>query len=129
MGYSGLSKVFRKAAQTVFGAVKGIPLSGTYYSVQAYTVNATSQTVSSTPTQYSISRLIVAEFSAELVDGVNIMPEDRKILIPAADLSFTPKAQDYLTYVDRAGNTSRRQTVIKSKIDPAEALWTLQVRP
>jgi hypothetical protein len=120
----GLKDAFQEAAQTIITAFDNIPVTATYTSVGSITYSATAGAVSLTTTMSAVTVVFVAYQQTE-IDNLNVMPYDKKALIAELDLdalSITPNITDKIIYGGEVWQ------VIDKKIDPAEALWQLQVR-
>jgi len=118
----GLRSVFQEAAESIFDAFGDVAESATYTRVTGNPVYSPSTGTMSTPeTSYTIS-VINTRFKSNEVDGIHVLNTDHKVLIPANDIAFTPGLHDHLT-IDGV-----RENVVNKRIDPAEALWILQVR-
>ena len=66
--------------------------------------------------------IVFTSYEKKDIDGQTIHKEDKKALITALDVSFTPKDTDYIM------QGLIRWEVKDIGIDPADALWILQVR-
>ena len=65
---------------------------------------------------------VFTEYATREIDGTTIVSGDIALLIPTTSLNVTPKVDDI--FVD--GTDEWR--VVNLMIDPANALWTIQVR-
>jgi len=93
----------------------------TYYASGTPSYNATTGAVTVSQTAYSILATLV-RYRKEEIDGDAIRVEDKKALIAALNLPVTPTLND--TLVDGANTW----IVVGANIDPAGALWILQLR-
>jgi hypothetical protein len=117
----GLKEAFQKAAITAFNAAGNVKVSAVYSRNPDPTYNTSTGVVTEDPTEYSVNA-IRDEYKFDDVDGVNIKPEDIKLLILNSELSIIPKEKDFITI------SSTRWNVVNWNIDPADAVWTIQVR-
>lgn len=121
----GLADVVQKAAQTAFKDIGNIPLTCTYTSKGVSTYNPTTGAYTSTDTNYTGLSILFEDYTAEEITeaGGVILSTDQKASIPNLNLTPTPKITDYIT-----DSNSQKWTVENVKIDPARALWIMQVR-
>jgi hypothetical protein len=81
---------------------------------------ATGETAGGTATY--TPRAVLGSYRTFEIDGQNIRPNDKKVLIAANDLAVTPGVDDAVTI---SGET---WVVVDVKTDPASAMWVLRVR-
>lgn len=117
----GLKATIQSAVQSAFIAFGDIRTSVSYISKGTATYNPTTGAVTSTDVTITISG-ILADYEINEIDNEAIILTDRKIMIPTADLSVTPKIEDTITI------SSITWQVINVGVDPADAMWTLQLR-
>lgn len=124
----GLRDVFAGGVDAIFAALDDVPVSVIYKSItETYnpatritTYASASVTVYAILDEYSDVEL---RFSERLTDDKTVLSTDKKAMIKAEDLlSITPKALDTITI------NSVAWQVKASKIDPAGAMWTFQIR-
>lgn len=104
-----------------FPALGDLPESVIYSSKPTSTVNPTTGQVTVASLNYAVS-LVLVKYRREEIDGESVRPEDMKGLLPAKDLGFTPGLNDTIT---RNGKVWAVQRIA---LDPAESLYTLQLR-
>jgi len=121
----GLRETMSKAAQTAFTAAGDIPVATTYYQRGSTVYDASTGTVSAGVNTYLFS-MIFAAFKSNEIDNEHILATDQKGLVPQANFSTIPAVGDYLFIVE--SGASVRYDVQGFKKDPADALWTLQLR-
>jgi len=117
----GLKEAFQKAAAAAFNAAGNVKIAITYSSVPNPTYVPATGVVTEAETDYSVNA-IREEYKSKEIDNVNIKPKDIKFLILYEDLTIILSTKDYVTI----GAT--RWNVVDWEIDPADALWTIQVR-
>lgn len=121
----GLAEDIQKAVSSGFKAFDNIRKLVTYHSSGTFAYNPTSgANVETGSTEIENLYVIFTSYKLEDIDGEIIHSEDKKILIPKEDLSIVPKETDYV--LTESG--TERWDVKDKKIDPADALWILQVR-
>ena len=127
----GLKEAFKAAAQAAFNAAGNVKLTIIYVSVGTPSYNKTTGVVTPNETSYTGISAILDEYtSREISNQPNferagnraILPKDKKVYILYDDLTPTPKENDYVTIA------SQDWTVIGTYVDPAQAMWQLQVR-
>ena len=117
-----LKGVFQNAAQTINRAFGDVPRDVVYYSRSSTVYDASTGVPTVVEAATSTSAFIL-EFS-ERDDGFDVQAGDRKLLIAGLDLpSIRAKPHDQVQ-VDGFG----MMTVVDARIDPADAMWELQVR-
>ncbi len=119
----GLRETFQKAARTAIQAFGDVGVSSNYQSYSTATYNASAGTYTPTYSTVAGVTIIFADFTIEEIDNVEIKANDKKALIAALDIStVTPAAEDLII---QGGKTWE---VVSAKVDPADALWQIQVR-
>lgn len=119
----GLREAMQKAAEATVGALGTVGVSTNYQAFASTTYNASAGSAVAAYSTTAGVTVIFDEFRLEQIDGEHVKPEDKKALIPSRSISgVTPKVNDRV--VDGDGTW----TVVRVNADPAEALWTLQVR-
>lgn len=121
----GLETVFRSAAQAAFGIFADVAVSARYESVVTTTYDASSG-VASVIRYSGMTTAIFETYDKRLVDGDRIKPQDVKALVLPIPLPTEPKTDDTLHVVE--SNCSVAYRVIDSSVDPAKALYTMQLR-
>ena len=121
----GLADVVQKAAQTAFKVIGNIPLTCTYSSKGVSVYNPATGAYTSTDTDYAGLSILFEDYTVQEITeaGGVILSTDQKASIPNLNLIPTPKITDYI--ID---SNSQKWTVENVKIDPARALWIMQVR-
>jgi len=117
----GLQDTFKAAAQTIFTALGDVKISVTYRIRTMGYSPATGRT-SPSDTDYAITNCIRIDYRADEIDGVAVKPKDFKLMIPVDDLTPTPEV-DHFILID-----SVIHNVVSFEKDPADAVWTIQVR-
>lgn len=127
----GLKEAFKAAAQAAFNAAGNVKNTVTYISVSEPTYDTSTGAVSWNNTSYSNISVITDEYSNREIDNQPvgsregdraILPGDKKVYILYDDLTPTPKENDRITI------SGQDWTVIGHYVDPAQAMWQLQVR-
>jgi hypothetical protein len=117
----GLKEAFQKAAIVAFNAAGNVKKSAVYSSNPNPTYNTATGKVTENATDYPIIA-IREDYKFNDVDGLNVKPEDIKWLVLYSELEISLKEKDYIT----VGGT--RWNVVNWQLDPAAAVWTIQVR-
>jgi len=120
-----LRETFQKAAQTAFNAAGNVPVEVRYDSYVTATSNISTGAVEARHERYLVS-VIFEAYSDRLVDGVKVMSGDKKVMIPALNLPASPTTRDQIQVLENG--IWKKHTVKDSDIDPAGALWVLQMR-
>jgi len=119
----GLAGTIQSAISSGMKAFDDIRKSCTYHSMGTLVVNpATDVTVETGGQNYSSVMIIFSSYKLAEIDDEVIKKEDKKALIPQIDYPFVPKDTDYIL------QGSVRWEVQSVRIDPADAMWVLQVR-
>lgn len=121
----GLAEAIQQAVASGFTALDNLRKSCNYHSTGIVKYDSSSGSYTETGGTDQPNLLVVfSSYSSEEIDGETIQKEDKKGLIPSLSLTINPKLADYLIE-DEAGI---RWDVKNFKVDPATALWTLQLR-
>lgn len=118
----GLKEAFKAAVQTAFNAAGNVKISIIYTSNPAPSYDPDTGVVTPNTTNYAMTQVIREDYKADEIDGSAIQMNDVKLLIPVDDLTPIPQIDDYVTM------DSRQWNVVSKHKDPADALWTLQIR-
>lgn len=118
----GLKEAFKAAVQTAFNAVGNVKISIVYTSNPPSSYDPSTGVTTPNTTDYSMTNVIREDYEAEEIDGLAIQTNDVKLLIPVDDLTPIPQIDDYVTM------DSKQWNVVNKHKDPADALWTLQIR-
>jgi len=118
----GLKEAFKAAVQTAFNAAGNVKISITYTSNPPPVYDPSTGVATPNTTDYSLTNVIREDYEAMEIDGLAIQENDAKLLIPVDDLTPNPKIDDYVTM------DSQQWNVVNKYKDPADALWTLQIR-
>jgi hypothetical protein len=119
----GLKEAFQKAAAVAFNAAGNVKISVIYSSNPNPDYNPSTGVVDEEETHHPNINAIREDYAFDDIDDVNVKPEDIKLMILYADLSISlHKDQDYVTI------NGVRWGVINWQIDPADAVWTIQIR-
>jgi hypothetical protein len=119
----GLKEAFRNAAAAAFAAADDIKESAVLRSKTNSNpeYDPATDTVSDAYTDYTVN-IIPSGYNSREVDGQTILATDEKAKILVADLTVDPKRNDQLV---RDSVVWEVENVHK---DPADAVWTLQIR-
>ncbi len=119
----GIQEIFQSGAQTIVAAFGNVAKSCTYTHFGTKVESGGSLVHPSTP----IPNLgvIFDSYEVDEIDGENILSKDVKGLIPFLDLGITEPTPD--DTVLRTAD-SRLFSVIDWDLDPADALWVIQLR-
>jgi hypothetical protein len=118
----GLKDTIQQAVKSGLQALDDLREAIEYHQAGTPGYNATSGAVTTSSTPYSALGTFV-RYQKREVDGVVIRPEDQKLLLAPDQIpAVTPTLNDW---VERGSQTWVVQAV---GIDPAGALWVLQVR-
>jgi len=127
----GLRETIQTVASTAIGAVGNIAVISTYVSVtneSAYDPGSDIAQIQGT--EYVDIPIVYTDFTdEELQEGEDIQSTDQKVLIAANDLVTSTSVKVTPVVGDRIHKTAIDHWRVQSKnIDPADALWILQVR-
>lgn len=122
----GLGTVVRNAVSSGFNALGSSSSDGLQTEI-VYTKVVTGSYDSSTgkrsnTTSSTTLDVIYYKVRDKEVDGVKIKINDIRIIFPQSRLSFSPSADDYITF------GGERYEIIQIIKDPANAVWLLFVR-
>ncbi len=117
----GLREAFQKAAAVAFNAAGNVKTSVVYSSNPNPSYNTATGKVTEGATNHTIDA-IREDYKFDDVDNVNIKPEDIKLLVLYSELSILLAEKDYVTM------NGTRWNVVNWQIDPANAVWTIQIR-
>lgn len=116
-----LKSALQNAAQSAFNSFGDLRETITFDSrSQTYTV-ATGAIAEDT-TSTSTKAIVSAYTNEDRASGSQILSEDLRVAFPAKGISFTPEAQDTITW-----GTSTYE-IILVELDSAQAMYNLQVR-
>ena len=117
----GLKETIQAAVQSGLKGLGNLQPNLTYQAAGTPSYNATTGASSVTTTSYTVPGTFAA-YRKDEIDGQVIRPEDQKCLIGALALPVTPTVNDQIV------NGTETWLVVGVRIDPAGALWVLQVR-
>ena len=117
----GLKEAFQKAAEAAFNAAGNVKTSIVYSSNPNPVYNTGTGVVTESATNYTVNA-IREDYKFNDVDNINIKPEDIKLLVLYSELSILLAEKDYVTM------NATRWNVVNWQLDPADAVWTIQVR-
>jgi len=117
----GLKEAFQKAAVIAFNAAGNVKTTVVYSSNPNPSYNTSTGKVTEDATNYTINA-IREDYKFDDVDNVNIKPADIKLLVLHSELSILLAEKDYVTI------NSTRWNVVNWQLDPADAVWTIQIR-
>lgn len=117
----GLKDQIQQAVRSGLAALGDLQESLTYRAAGVPSYNATTGAPSVGTTDHAVRGTFV-RYRRDEIDGDAIRREDQKCLIGATSLPVTPTLNDTIV------RGSETWAVVGIAIDPAGALWTLQVR-
>lgn len=117
----GLSDAIKAGVSAAFAAIGDIKQTVSYTHDPAGSYDPTTGQVASGGTVYWVQG-VSYEYDSHEVNNVSIYSTDRKFIIEAASITFTPKIHDLIT-ID--GAAWRVEDIYK---DPIVAIWILQIR-
>jgi hypothetical protein len=120
----GLADVFQQGAQAIRGAFDDVPEDLVYnvYATTVFTPGSLTEPVK-VSTEVAVKGFVVGIADRE-IDNLNILAKDRRVLIASLDMpTVTPDENDWV--VRPNGEVLE---IVRIKVDPARALWQLQVR-
>lgn len=127
----GLREVFKKGAQTITKAFGNVAVAVTYTDKGERVAG-----VLQSDTEYPNKDMFISKFNIERPSRVeqkfNVLPTDLKGLIPVDDLGLKPKSGDEVEITSSSSDTlfaGDKFRVEGFATDPAEALFTLHLRP
>lgn len=109
--YNAINKTVGDLAQTV-----------TFSKLSSPSYDVTTGSATATTTNHSVKVVVQPFTEEELVSTDNISTEDLRVLLPKKDLTFTPEIDDVIIF------NFLRYKVIRVRLDPAEALFDIQMR-
>jgi hypothetical protein len=120
----GLRDAIIKAVGSAYTALGDIPETATYRRVASVYNPATGANVV-TNTDYPILKAIFAAYDNSIIDKINILATDIKLLIQQSELSISP-----VIATDRVVRTSDGKVfnIIRTSQDPVRSLHILQLR-
>jgi hypothetical protein len=120
---AGLKEAFKSAAAAAFAAADDVKESVTLRSKASSnpTYNPTTDAVTDSYTDYTVN-IIPSGYDSREINNQTILDTDEKVKILVADLSITPKRNDQVI------RNSVTWEVVSVHKDPADAVWTLQIR-
>ena len=118
----GLKGKIQKSISKIFPALDDMVENVAYHSagLSGYDPVASTQ-VEEGGEDYEVD-ILVSDYDIRYIDNRDILPTDKKAIISGYELEFTPKPHDTID-ID-----SMVWEVIHVSTDPAEAVWTLQIR-
>ena len=121
----GLADVIQTIAKTAFKVIGNIPLLCIYSSKGVAMYDPATGSYTSTDTDYTGLSILFEDYVAQEITeaGGVILSTDQKASIPNLNLMPVPKITDYIT-----DSNSQKWTVENVMLDPARALWIMQVR-
>ncbi len=119
----GLRETSQAAANSAVVALGNVAVSTTYQAFVSTTYNASAGTNVVTRTTTGSVSVIFHAFRLEQIDGVKVKPEDKIALIAQKQIpGVTPGVNDRVTEGATVWEVQR------ANVDPAGAMWELQVR-
>lgn len=120
-----LKDAFQKAAVTAFKVTDSVTDDIRYDSYVTAVHNTSTGTLEPEYNRYMVS-VVFEEYSTQSIDGINIHAGDRKALVPVLNLPIVPSSQDMAQVLEEG--VWRDYSVIDKSTDPADSLWTIQMR-
>ena len=119
----GLREAIQSAAGAAVTAVGNVAVSTDYRSFVSSTYGTAAGSVTTTYTTTAGVSVIFDAFRLEQIDGQKVKPEDKLALVAQTQIpGVTPDDNDQLTEGTVVWN------VMRVGVDPAGAMWELQVR-
>lgn len=119
----GLRETIQAAANSAVVALGNVAVSTTYQTHVTTTYNVSSGAQVTTRTTTGGVSVIFHAFRLEQIDGVKVKPEDKIALIAQKQIpGVTPGVNDRITEGATVWEVQR------ANVDPAGAMWELQVR-
>jgi hypothetical protein len=116
-----LKTAIQNAATAGFNSVKDLQADITY-STRSESYSVATGTVTKTTTDVLLKAMFMDFTSQQRIQTGDILAEDYNVVFPAKDVAFTPTVQDTIT------KDSVDYEIITVDLDPAQALYSLQVR-
>lgn len=114
-------KLFQNLAVSIFDIFDDITPTRTFRQYDASTYNLATGKAGQSYTDYSL-KMLLSDIDERKDNFSDVLSSDRKVTIPAKLVSFTPKTGDVVL------DDSVSYRVIEVRIDPADAVWVMQVR-
>lgn len=121
----GIETVFQNAAVTAAAVFDGVFFNVVYTSKGLVTYDAVTDTNTSTDTQETV-KFMFDSYTKQEVNNESILASDVKALIPQLNINAYPQIDDTIDKIENG--VTIVYVVISIKIDPADALWELQIR-
>ena len=116
----GLKDVFKTAAETALNVFGDVVVSAAYEAVKEPAYDIVQGATVSQNQNYAIEA-VFEDFTEKDIDNSFVISGDKKALIAANTVGFTPAVNDFIVY-------DKVHWVVKSvSIDSAGALWTLHL--
>ena len=119
----GLRNTIKGVTEAAFKATGDIPVSTNYWQFVSATYDTSAGSNTAAYTTLAGISVIFQEFEIVEIDGQNIRPTDKQMLITAKSISsIVPSLNDVIRVTTESWN------VRGVKTDPADALWIAHVR-
>ncbi len=119
----GLRETIQNATGSAIAALGNVAVSTNYRAFVSTTYNASTGVATTTYTTTAGVSVVFDAFRLEQIDGEKVKPEDKIALVAQVQISgTTPNDNDQITEGTKTWN------VVKVGVDPAGALWSLQIR-
>ncbi len=119
----GLRETIQNATGSAIAALGNVAVSTNYRAFVSTTYNASTGVATTTYTTVAGVSVVFDAFRLEQIDGEKVKPEDKVALVAQTQIpGTTPNDNDQITEGTQAWN------VVKVNVDPAGALWSLQIR-
>lgn len=117
----GLQETIQRAVKSGLTALDNLQQTVSYRAASAPSYDPTTGAPSVSRTGSTVKAMFV-RYRKDEIDGDAIRPEDQKVLIGALGLGLTPTLNDTIV------RDSETWLVQGAQLDPAGALWVIQVR-
>ena len=119
----GLSSTVQNAVFNAVNTTVGdLAQTVTFSKLSAPSYNVTTGAATATTTNHTVKVIVQPFTEEELQSTDDISTEDLRVLLPKKDLSFTPEIDDTITF------NSETYKIIRTRLDPAQALFDIQMR-
>ena len=119
----GLSSTVQNAVYNAINKTVGdLGSTVTFSKLSAPSYNVTTGSATATTTNHTVKVIVQPFTEEELTSTDNISTEDLRLLLPKKGLTFTPEIDDTITF------NSLTYKIIRVRLDPAEALFDIQMR-
>lgn len=119
----GLSSTVQNAVYNAINTTVGdLAQTVTFSKLSSPSYNVSTGAATATTTSHSVKVVVQPFTEEELTSTDNISTEDLRVLLPKKELTFTPDIDDVITF------NNLTYKIISVRLDPAEALFDIQMR-